>query len=141
MEELIFENYISENEAFQKYLSQSIIKYGLSQHKGDTFEKLFCACKNNHDELLGAVFGTNTLNMLFIFHLFIEENYRNNGIGSLLLANTEENAKKLGCSIIRLNTFNLLSHSFYLKNGYRETTRINNYMTGFDLVYYDKNLS
>lgn len=141
MEELFFENNTSEIEGIEKYLSQSIIEYGLSQHQDDTPEKLFISCKDNRGTLLGAVMGTRTLNLLFISHIFVERNKRNKGIGSLLLTKIEEKANNLGCNIIRLNTFNNLNHSFYTKNGFKETTRINNYMNGFDLIYYDKNLS
>lgn len=141
MEELLFKHYSAENQVIEKYLSQSIVNYGLAQHKHDNPEKLFCTCKNNSGTLYGAVMGTKTLDMFFISHIFVEENHRNKGIGSLLLAEIQEKATKLGCSIIRLNTFNNLSHYFYSKNGFNETTRINNYMNGFDLVYYDKRIS
>ncbi len=140
MEELILESNLSENMAIEEYLSHSVIQYGLAQHKNDTPEKVFCSCKSKQGVLLGAAMGTKTLNVLFISHIFVEDSHRSKGIGSVLLASMEQKAKELACSVIRLNTFNHLSHSFYTKNGYNETTRIDSYMNGFDLIYYDKHL-
>lgn len=141
MEELILESYLSENQAIEQYLSDSIIQYGLAQHKTETPEKVFCSCKNKQGILLGAAMGTKTLNLLFISHVYVEDSNRGKGIGSVLLASMEQKAKELGCSVVRLNTFNNSSHSFYLKNGYKETMRIDGYMNGFDLIYYDKHLN
>lgn len=138
MSNLIFEQSVGENGDIDEYLSESITTYGLAQHKGETPVKLFCSCKNHEGELLGAVMGTKTLNLFFVSHIFVEEKYRHQNLGSDLLAEIEGGAKKLGCTILRLNTFNDLSHRFYAKNGFRETTRINQYMHGFDLVFYDK---
>lgn len=141
MEEYLYDNYHNENKAVEDYLSQSIINYGLSQHKGEVPQKLLCSCKNAQGKILGAVMGTKTLNLLFITHIYVEETHRNRGIGSQLLTNLEQKAKESGCNIIRLNTFNNLSHSFYTKNDFSQTVVIPNYMSGFDLVYYDKNIS
>ena len=141
MEDLRFEKFIGENEAVDNYLSQSIIDYGILQQKGDIPVKLFCSCKNNDGVFVGAVMGAKTLNLFFISHIFVEEKIRNNKIGSELLAKIEESAKNEGCTILRLNTFNDLSHRFYENNGFIETVRINNYMNGFDLVFYEKSIS
>ena len=141
MEEFQFYNEQHENETIENYLSLSIINYGLSQHKGDVPQKLFCACKNAHEKILGAVMGTKTLNLFFITHIYVEEIHRKKGIGGQLLIEIEKKAREFGCNLIRLNTFNNLSHSFYLKNGFNQTVIIPNYMSGFDLVYYDKNIS
>ena len=140
MEELRFEKFIGENETVDHYLSQSITNYGLLQHNGDAPVKLFCSCKNNDGVLVGAVMGTKTLNMFFISHIFVEEKFRNKKIGSKLLSQIEDSAKDVGCTILRLNTFNHLSHRFYEKNGFTENIRINNYMKGFDLVFYEKSI-
>ena len=141
MENLRFEEFIGKNEAVDNYLSQSITNYGLLQHKGDIPVKIFCSCKNNDGKLVGAVMGTKTLNLFFISHIFVEEEFRNKNIGSNLLAKIEVGAKNEGCTILRLNTFNDLSHRFYEKSGFIETVRINSYMKGFDLVFYEKNIS
>ena len=141
MEDLSFEQFIGKNETVDNYLSKSITNYGLLQHKGNAPVKIFCSCKNSKGKFLGAVMGTKTLDLFFISHVFVEEKFRNKNIGSELLAKIEVAAKNKGCTILRLNTFNDLSHHFYEKNGFSETIRINSYMKGFDLVFYDKKIS
>ena len=141
MDDLIYEQYTGEKEDIDKYLSQSITTYGLAQHKDETPVKLFCICKNYEGVILGAVMGQKTLNLCFISHIYVEEKYRNMGIGSSLLTKIGVKAKNVGCTMLRLNTFNDLSHHFYEKNGFSITTRITKYMNGFDLVYYEKSIS
>ena len=137
----IFEHTSNINDPIEEYLSNSIIDYGKAQLNDELLLKLYCSCKSNQGELLGAVMGTKTINLFFISHIFVDKEYRRKGIGTKLLSQIEIKAKNIGCNIFRLNTFNNLSHNFYLNNGYSETTRINSYMSGFDLVYYEKAIS
>lgn len=141
MKEINFEHAEIADSVIENYLSQAITDYGLLQLNGETPVKLYCSCKCKKGTLIGAVMGSKTLNMFFVSHLYVDENYRKRGIGSQLLSRIESLAKDAGCDLIRFNTLNILSHNFYEINGYKETVRINDYMNGFDLVYYDKIIS
>lgn len=50
--------------------------------------------------------------------LFVEEQHRHKGLGSLLLNKIETEAKAAGVSLIHLDTFDFQAKDFYLKNGY-----------------------
>jgi GNAT superfamily N-acetyltransferase len=141
MENIKFEHSDNTDRIVENYLSRAITNYGLLQLNGETPVKLYCGCKSEDGSFIGAVMGCKTLNMFFVSHLYVEEDYRNRGIGSQLLSRIESLAKGAGCNLIRLNTLNIQSQNFYATNGYNETTRINDYMNGFDLVYYDKSIS
>ncbi len=84
--------------------------------------------------------GYKALNIFFITQLYVENDYRNNGYGCKLLDAIENKAKLLGCNLLRLNTLNKKTVSLYTKAGFEETNRIIDYMDGFDLFYYHKNI-
>ena len=50
--------------------------------------------------------------------LFVDENYRHKGLGSLLLNKVEAESKALGARLIHLDTFDFQAKDFYLKYGY-----------------------
>ncbi|MBR2047957.1 MAG: GNAT family N-acetyltransferase [Oscillospiraceae bacterium] len=50
--------------------------------------------------------------------LWVEERYRSQGLGSQLLLEIELEAKKKGCTIIQLDTFDWQAKDFYEKKGY-----------------------
>lgn len=141
MNSLHLESYTEKNEELDKYLSDSIVSYGLAQLQGNEPKKLFCCFRNNENEIVAGIMGSATLNMFFISHLFVETDYRNNGLGAKLLAAIEKSALEAECDILRLYTFNKKAHDLYLRAGFEETTCIPNYMNGFDLVYYHKKIT
>jgi len=57
---------------------------------------------------------------LFIEDLLVEENRRNNGIGTLLIDNAIKYAKEKNCEVIELTSYkdNFKAHKFYEKNGF-----------------------
>lgn len=140
MDELNLITSEDDNLALEKYLSDSIISYGLEQLKGHQPRKLYCCYKNKDGEIVAGIMGSKTLNLFFISHLFVEPEYRNSGLGSKLLSAIEKAARQAGCDMLRLNTFNKKTHTLYLKAGFDVSTQIPNYMNEFDLVYYHKNI-
>jgi GNAT superfamily N-acetyltransferase len=141
MDEYSINSYSTEQKAIESYLSESITSFGMKQLNGFTPFKLYISCVSNSGQIIGAIMGTVTLNMLFVSHLFVEEKHRNKGIGKKLLLEIEVVALESNCNIIRLNTFNKKTNNLYIKSGFEETTSIPNYMGDFDLVYYEKTIS
>ncbi|CEG58260.1 TPA: GNAT family N-acetyltransferase [Legionella pneumophila] len=50
--------------------------------------------------------------------LFVDENHRHKGLGSLLLNKVETKAAALGARLFHLDTFDFQAKDFYLKYGY-----------------------
>ncbi|WP_232002631.1 GNAT family N-acetyltransferase [Legionella sainthelensi] len=61
-----------------------------------------------------------TWKILYISVVFVKEQYRNQGLGTILLNEVEKEAKQLGISLIYLDTFDFQAKDFYLKQGYEE---------------------
>lgn len=58
----------------------------------------------------------------FVDDLIVKEEYRNNGIGKLLLQNAISYAKQQDCEVIELTSFllNENAHRFYENNGFKK---------------------
>lgn len=97
--------------------------------------------KDENDRLLGGVRGSVFLYWLTIDVLFVEEDIRGSGLGSRLLAEAERRAVELGAKSVKLETFEWQAPSFYLRHGYEEYSRIDNYASGFYLACMRKSLS
>ena len=69
-----------------------------------------------------VIAGINSLmycwGMLYIDVLFVDKNYRDQHLGSLLLSKVETEAKTMGASLSHLDTFDWQAKYFYLKAGY-----------------------
>ncbi len=77
---------------------------------------------------------------LYVNVLWINEQYRNQGLGIKLLSKVEEEAKKLGCHLSHLDTFDFQAKDFYLKNGYTIFGVLNDCPIGHSRFYLSKKL-
>jgi GNAT superfamily N-acetyltransferase len=115
------ENMLECNESDVEYIGKEIMSYNLS--KGPftqeiPFTKLNFKIEENGKIIAGIVSVLYCWNCLFIDLLFVDENYRNKGYGTLLLEKVEKEARKHGCHLIHLDTFDFQAKDFYLKNGF-----------------------
>ena len=72
--------------------------------------------------------------------LFVEADVRGAGLGGHLLAEAERRAVQLGARNAKLETFEWQAPKFYLKHGYEEYARIDDYAPGFYLACMRKSL-
>ncbi|MDX1924092.1 MAG: GNAT family N-acetyltransferase [Rickettsiaceae bacterium] len=72
----------------------------------------------------GVIIGGIHANLYFlksimhVDHLFVDEKYRGQDLGSVLLKKVEEIAKEHGANLAHLDTFDFQAKEFYLKHGY-----------------------
>jgi len=96
--------------------------------------------RDDSGRLLGGLRGFVFLYWLDVEVLFVEEDARGAGLGSRLLAEAERQAITLGARNAKLSTFEWQARGFYLKQGYEEYARIDDYAPGFHLAYMKKAL-
>ena len=72
--------------------------------------------------------------------LFVDENYRNKGLGALLLNQVEADAGSMGAKLIHLDTFNHQAKDFYVKHGYEIFGVLENCPTGQKRYFMKKNI-
>ncbi|HZF82408.1 MAG TPA: GNAT family N-acetyltransferase [Burkholderiaceae bacterium] len=80
--------------------------------------------------LMGGLRGFVFLGWLTVELLFVEEAARGAGLGSRLLAQAEAQARERGATRARLDTFEWQARGFYLRHGYEEFARIDDYVGG-----------
>ena len=78
--------------------------------------------------------------ILYIDTVFVEEEYRRQGVGTELLKEAEKRAKALGANMIRLDTFNWQGREFYKKLGYEEVGEYSSPEDGFSEHFFVKRL-
>ena len=91
-------------------------------------------------EIAGILAGIGYWNGLEIKILWVDENFRNNGLATKLLNYVETTAKEKGATISMLDTFDFQAPGFYLKNGYDQIGEINDFPKGRKRIYFSKKL-
>ncbi|WP_419418729.1 GNAT family N-acetyltransferase [Legionella sp. D16C41] len=74
--------------------------------------------KNGDKTIAGICSEVYIWKILYISVFFVEESYRNQGLGTMLINKVEEKAKQLGVTLAHLDTFDFQARYFYLKHGY-----------------------
>ena len=72
--------------------------------------------------------------------IWVDEEYRGNGIGKLLMDSFENEAVNRGCKLIYLSTFTFQGPLFYEKRGYTEVLRIAGFSGGEEKIHMQKNV-
>nr|WP_255313513.1 GNAT family N-acetyltransferase [Flavobacterium hibernum] len=101
----------------------------------------FVALDENGMEIGGILAGLGYWNGLEIKILWVDEKYRNKGIGTQILKHVEKIAKDKGAEISMLDTFDFQAEDFYLKNGYEPIGEIKDFPKGYRRVYFSKKLT
>ena len=79
-------------------------------------------------------------NILFVSVIFVDEEYRDKGLGSILLNKVESEAKKLGVKLSHLDTFAFQAKEFYEKHGYEVFGTLDDCPEGHKRYYLKKEL-
>jgi ribosomal protein S18 acetylase RimI-like enzyme len=103
------------------------IGLGASDQPQEIFKKLqrdpdlfLVACDDDH--LVGTVIGGFDGRRGMVYHLAVDENYRHQGLGSLLMAEIERRLRTKGCikAYLMVKNGNSNAYNFYEKNGWNE---------------------
>ena len=96
---------------------------------------------NDKDDVIGGILGgIGCWNGLEIKILWVDEIYRGQGIGKMLIQHIEAEAKKLKATIAMLDTFDFQAKDFYLKQGYTIIGTVDDFPEGHQRIYFSKKL-
>lgn len=87
--------------------------------------------KDGDKLIAGADACMTAFRILYVSTVFVDEDYRKNKIGTLLMNEIEKHAKLMGANMIRLDTFNWQGRDFYHSLGYEEVGSYHNKVDGF----------
>lgn len=127
------------------YVLESLVAYNAKQvpfTQSGTFEYINLVAKNEQGEIIG---GINSMfycwKILFIDILWVDENFRANGVGSQLMAKVLTLAKEKGGTLAHLDTFDFQAKDFYLKQGFEIFGTLENCPSGHKRFYMKKILA
>ena len=118
---------------------------GIVPRETDADEEEFVLKVENEDgEIIGGCiaeafeFGWSRI---LLEELWVDEGYRHQGIGSMILREVERIAKEKGCRVVTLGTASYMARPFYEKHGYTVFTTLkksNGYISYSLVKYLDK---
>lgn len=107
----------------EEQIDDELMAYNLAQvppTQEEPFIKLCRCAKDEKGRLLGGVLACSVLwNVLYIETVWVREECRRIHIASGLLEAVEEEARKNGCYMAQLDTFDFQAREFYEKCGYQ----------------------
>ena len=131
-----------ENKVSQKALEigDLIRSFNRSNREPAESEPLNIYVEDDSGELMAGLVAETFGNWLEIEYLFVNEDIRGQGIGSQLLQQAENEAKKRNCCFAFINTYQFQAPAFYQKHGYKEVFTLNDYPYTGQRHYYQKDL-
>ncbi|MEM7015172.1 MAG: GNAT family N-acetyltransferase [Verrucomicrobiota bacterium] len=108
---------------------------GIDDEKG-----LRLAARDADGKLIGGLTGVTGMQWLYIHILWIELEFRKQGVGLQLVKRAEELAKEAGCRAACLMTFSFQAKEFYEGFGYEEYGVLPDYPEGHSLHFMKKEL-
>ena len=104
------------------FIGEAIVPFNASQvpfTQEPHFIPMNIVAKNEKNEPIG---GINAVlycwGVLYVDILWVHDTWRGKGLGSELMRDVEARAKKLGCYMIHLDTFDFQAKDFYQKLGF-----------------------
>ncbi|MCR9070296.1 MAG: GNAT family N-acetyltransferase [Alphaproteobacteria bacterium] len=136
---VLVENDIEQIAAFRQqaidWLGQHAAPHGVAWNLEE-----FTLHATRGDTLIGMLVGCTNLQWLHVDLLAVRPQERRGGVGSALLANADELARKRGCVGIWLDTFDFQAPDFYPRFGFTEFGRIDDMPPGHTRFFFTKRL-
>lgn len=105
-----------ENYIYQGLLAHNVEEIGLPLEELRT--KRFAFVVRASGVIRAGLVGNIKYKSAFIDTLWVDKNFRQQGLGRQLLEKAEQHATNNACTVIFLNTLTLANVSFYEKSGY-----------------------
>ena len=124
-----------------EYIDDKLVEYNWSQVPAvHDFEFIGRKIQGDKDEPMAAGFaGVNFWNIAFVEMLWVDEPYRNQGIGSRLLSDIEQEAKNNDACIVMIDARNW-NVEFFKKFGYTVYCTLEDYPNGYSKYKLQKRL-
>ena len=138
--EYIIENLTKEEAA---YIGEKINEIVPREVDADE-EEFILKVENENGEIIGGCVATAYeyhWSRILLDDLWVDEQYRHHGIGSMILREVERIAREKGCRVMTLGTASYMARPFYEKHGYTVFTTLrkpNGYISYSLVKYLDK---
>lgn len=104
--------------ADRKAIAAPLVAYNLSKVPTLDIQPLVIALHDEHDHVVGGLWGETALDWLHVDLLAVPESMRGQDVGTALMHRAEAIARERGCVGAWLDTFAFQARGFYEKLGY-----------------------
>ncbi|MCL2753244.1 MAG: GNAT family N-acetyltransferase [Defluviitaleaceae bacterium] len=128
----------------QSYISSCLVSFNNSKvpFKQKPLSIYINKCIKEGDEVIGGILSEiYCWNILSIDVLWIKDEHRNKGYAKILMNDVENEARKMGCRISHLDTFDFQAKELYEKLGYTVFGVLEDCPEGHNRYYMSKKLS
>ena len=122
-------------------LSQRLFQNNTLKIREYAYEEFLVRSTDDSGELVAGLHGEIGGDWLYIASLWVDEAFRDRGLGTALLAQAEEIALEKHCFGIYLYTYSFQSPGFYERFGYRTFGALENYCTSHSKLFMKKVLA
>lgn len=106
------------NEKEIQYVKDSLYQFNKEFVGDDGHAPLNIVEYDDDGTVIGGIAGGTYWGWMYVDILWVHENHRKKGIGSMLLKEAESEAVKRGCHHVHLDTMSWQAPEFYKKHGY-----------------------
>lgn len=121
-------------------LGNLIRAYNQSKREPSKSEPLNIYVEDQQGNLIAGMVAETFGNWLEIEYLYVQEDFRGQGIGSNILNRAEKEARERKCKYSFVNTYQFQAPDFYKKHGYEEVFALKEYPYTGERYYYTKEL-
>lgn len=107
---------------------------------GPSGRESFSITQSKNGQLIAGASGFTQWGWMYIQILWVESQFRGQGLGQQLLEEAEKLAVKKCCTKVNLDTFGDENKNFYSKNDYQIFGMLENYPPGFNKYFLFKEL-
>jgi GNAT superfamily N-acetyltransferase len=100
----------------------------INKYDGNLFTRII---RDQNNDIIAGISGWTWALVSEITLLWVKEEYRNNGLGKILLKAAEEEIIKKGCTTILLRSYSFQAPLFYEKNGYKTVYILDDFPNGY----------
>jgi GNAT superfamily N-acetyltransferase len=130
----------SNRTAASRKLWRGLVRFNRERAGAFKYSRTIVSARDRKGRLLGGLILQSYWRESYIELLWLSARARGKGIGSKLLEEAEQRARRRGSRLIHLNTYSFQAPGFYEKQGYRRFGRISGSPRGESRHFYVKRL-
>lgn len=123
------------------YIKKKLIEFNSKNIPNGTYEEVNLCVKNDEGRIVAGLNSAIRWNWMDIDIVWVDEEFRKQGYGKMLLQEAERIARSKACSFIKLYTFSFQAPEYYKKYGYEVIAIFENAPKGNNTYYYKKDLN
>jgi ribosomal protein S18 acetylase RimI-like enzyme len=108
------------------------------QHTPADHRHFIFTAQTETGRVVGGIDGVSFWGRLHVDNLYVDGDWRGQGIGRRLMEMAEALARDRGCRGVNVDTFSFQAPGFYAKLGYQKIGEVNGYLNDYRRIYYTK---